>query len=129
MNPFVSSLVIGAGAALGANARFWFGYWWTGRFGSDYPWHTLLINLVGSILLGAFMAFALLKGWGVGWRLFVAVGFAGGFTTFSTFSAEVVNLIEEGRLGSAGSYMLLSVGLSVLGCWAGAHLSRMWASG
>ncbi|MGI8923507.1 MAG: FluC/FEX family fluoride channel [Fimbriimonadales bacterium] len=61
---------------------------YTGKWTPTIPWHTLMINVSGSLVLGAFMALALAKGWGTGWRLLIAVGFAGGFTTFSAFAAE-----------------------------------------
>ena len=120
-----SSIIIGIGAAVGANARFWFGHWFTGRWSPAIPWHTLIINASGSLVLGLFMAFALAKGWGSGWRLLVAVGFAGGFTTFSAFSAEAVTLIEEGKLGACALYALLSVALSMGACFAGVHFARL----
>ena len=125
MTPFVSSLAIAGGAAIGANARFWFGHWWTGKYPGDFPWHTLLINATGSLVLGAFMALALARGWGTGWRLFVAVGFAGGFTTFSTFSAEAMDLFEKNKAALAAGYMVSSVAISVLACWAGLHFARV----
>jgi fluoride exporter len=125
MNALTSSLLIALGAAIGGNARFWFGQWWTGRAQSEWPWHTLIVNVIGSMLLGAFIAAAILKGWGTGWRMFVAVGFAGGFTTFSTFSAEMVEHIEKGRIGQAASYALASVVLSVGACFLAAHFTRV----
>lgn len=110
---------------MGANLRFWLGHWWTGRTSAVFPWHTLFINVFGSLVLGAFMAFALAKGWGTGWRLLVAVGFAGGFTTFSTFSAETITLFEESRATLAATYVLASVVASVGACWAGLHFARL----
>jgi fluoride exporter len=120
-----SSLAVAVGAALGANARYWFSAWFVVRFGSKFPLHTLLINVVGSLILGIFMAVALTRGWGTGPRLIVAVGFAGGFTTFSTFSAEIIRLIEDHRYGLAAVYALASNGLSVGACLLGAHLARL----
>ena len=125
MEAFKSSLTIGLGAAVGANARFWFGHWFTGRWTPTIPWHTLIINAFGSLVLGVFMALALAKGWGTGWRLLVAVGFAGGFTTFSAFSAEAMTLLEEAKVGASATYVTLSVSLSIAACFAGLHFARL----
>jgi CrcB protein len=119
-----SSLIIALGAALGANARYWFGEWFSTKWSNPIPLHTLLINVSGSLLLGIFMAISVAKGWGNGWKLLVAVGFAGGFTTFSTFSAETMNLIRDGKVAECFAYILLSVLLSAGGCFAGYSLAR-----
>jgi CrcB protein len=119
------SLAVAGGAAIGANARYWLGYWIVGRGHAGFPWHTLLINVTGSLALGAIMAVALAKGWGHGWRLFAAVGVCGGYTTFSTFSAEVVQLFEEGKLAGALSYVALTNVICIVACLAGVHLARL----
>lgn len=127
-NYFVwDSLAVAGGAAIGANVRYWLSYWFVGKGHAEFPWHTLLINVTGSLALGAIMALALAKGWGHGWRLFAAVGLCGGYTTFSTFSAEVVQLFEDGKLGGAISYIVLSNLGCILACLAGAHLARLIA--
>jgi CrcB protein len=120
-----SSLIVGIGAAAGANARFWFTQWFTGRWTPTIPWHTLIINVSGALIVGIFMALALARGWSTGWRLLVAVGFAGGFTTFSTFAAQAVTLMEEDKLGTSLVYALLSVVLSITACFAGVHFTRI----
>ena len=119
------SLYVAGGAALGANARYWLGYWFVGRTHANFPWHTLLINVSGSLALGAFVALALVHGWSHNWRLFFAVGLCGGFTTFSAYSAEMVRLLEERQWTSAAGYILLSNVLCISACFAGAHLARI----
>src|SRR5687768_17069298 len=122
---FVSqSLAVAGGAALGANLRYWLGYWIVGARHSVFPWHTLLINVTGSLALGIVMAYALGRGWSEGWRLFAAVGVCGGYTTFSTYSAEVITLFEEGQPYLAIAYALGSNFASVMACFAGVHFTR-----
>jgi len=126
MKPFTDSLWIALGAALGANARYWIGV--LARTAQQpFPWPTLLINLTGSFVLGLFTAFALIKGWGGQARLFVAVGLCGGFTTFSTFSHEVLDLYFEKSWKPALLYALVSVVLCVAGCLLGGHVGRLMA--
>ena len=90
-------LSISVGAILGANSRYWTNRLALRILGPGFPYGTLAINVVGSLILGFFMA------WAVGrlavdsrWRLFVVVGFCGGFTTFSSYAFESVALFERG---------------------------------
>ena len=102
-------LVIGVGAAAGAWLR-----WWLGLFlnGSAWPWGTLLANLIGGYLIGVVLAFiALHPEWPTWIRLMCVTGFLGGLTTFSTFSAETVGMLERGAYGPAFVY----AGLSLMG--------------
>jgi CrcB protein len=106
-------LIISIGAVLGANCRYWLGGWAVERFGAAFPYGTLIINLSGSFLLGLFIT--LLTGrLGIGpeWRLLVAVGFLGAYTTFSTYTYESVSLILEGQLWQG---VLNLFGSSILG--------------
>lgn len=117
------SLWVAGGAAIGANARYWIGYV-TKANTASFPWSTLLINVVGSFLLGAFAAAALMRGWGWQGRLFFAVGLCGGFTTFSTFSFEVLDLFYEKSWRMAALYAILSFVLCVAFCLFGGHIGR-----
>ncbi|QDU23245.1 fluoride efflux transporter CrcB [Urbifossiella limnaea] len=106
-------LAVGGGA--GANARFYLGRWvaeWQLRHGGvSFPWGTCVINVTGSALLG-FLAAACLGSADPGrraWYLLLGTGFCGGFTTFSTFSVEALDLIREERIGAAVVYVLGSV--------------------
>jgi len=120
----LDSIYVAMGAAVGANARYWISYF-THATQQPFPWPTLLINILGSMLLGAFTAASVLKGWGPPARLVFAVGVCGGFTTFSTFSFEVLDLFYEKSWRLAGIYAVLSLILSVGGCLAGGHLARV----
>ncbi|GAP22317.1 fluoride efflux transporter CrcB [Leptolinea tardivitalis] len=114
-------LLISIGAILGANARYWLGVWCADKWGTAFPYGTLLINLTGSLFLGFFMTLAterfLLD---PRWRFLVAVGFLGAYTTFSTYTYESFSLLAKGQwiagfanlLGSS-LVGLLSVGLGV----------------
>ncbi|MCE1255726.1 MAG: fluoride efflux transporter CrcB [Anaerolineae bacterium] len=91
-------LLISAGAILGANTRYWLGDWVSQRWGSTFPLGTLIINVSGSFLLGLFMTLATERFMlDPRWRFFVAVGFLGAYTTFSTYSYESFNLIFKGQ--------------------------------
>jgi CrcB protein len=91
-------LIISLGAIIGANLRYWVGGWAADRLGTTFPYGTLIINLTGSFVLALFMTLVterfLLD---PRWRLLVAVGFLGGYTTFSSYTYESVNLILQGQ--------------------------------
>jgi CrcB protein len=114
-------LLISLGAVLGANTRYWLGTWVAQKWGSTFPVGTLLINVTGSFLLGLFMTLATERFLiDPRWRLLVAVGFLGAYTTFSTFTYESFNLLFKGQwlpglLNLLGSSLLgiLAVGLGV----------------
>lgn len=108
-------LAISVGGALGANARYLLGSWATTQWGSQFPVGTLLINVTGSCVLGVYLTLATERFTGHPTvRLFVATGFLGSYTTFSTFSVEALRLIESGD-GMAGvGYMVASVVLSLV---------------
>jgi CrcB protein len=118
------SLWVGLGAFIGANFRYWI-HAATDALNRPFPWPTLLINVLGSTLLGAWTAVSLMKGWGWEGRLFFAVGLCGGFTTFSTFSLEVIKTFYERGWRLAAAYAFLSLALCVFGCLSGSHLARM----
>ena len=108
---FYQLIAIGGGAALGAVCRWQLGLWLNGLT-PLVPLGTLAANLIGGYLIGiAVAAFALLTDLSPLWRLLVVTGFLGGLTTFSTFSAEVVTLLQAERFGA----MMLAIGLHVGG--------------
>ena len=124
MDALTKSLWLGAGAFLGANMRFWLGEWMDQRGAIVFPWETFLINVSGSILIGIFYAFELRYTPNFAYRLFLAVGICGGFTTFSTFSWETLRMMEKGQWGIAGLYVAASVILTISGCYIGFALAR-----
>lgn len=114
-------LLISVGAVLGANARYWVGIWAAERWGASFPFGTLLINLSGSFFLGLFLTLAAERlVLDPRWRLLVAVGFFGAYTTFSTYTYESISLLLKdmwlfGLLNLLGSALagLAAVGLGV----------------
>lgn len=95
--------------------------------GSGFPYGTLLINVVGSLVMGLLAGlFALKFDPGHSWRLFLTTGILGGFTTFSTFSLDAVVLYERGVLGSMAVYVIASVVLSIGGLFAGLFIMRQF---
>lgn len=114
-----SIVAIAIGAALGALLRWVFGMQWNALF-PLIPLGTLAANLVGGYLIGmAVVFFGSNPALPPEWRLFVITGFLGGLTTFSTFSAEVVTLIQEDRLlwaaGAISAHVLGSLSMTILG--------------
>lgn len=123
MYPF---LLVGAGGAIGAMARFGFASFVGRLWPMGFPLATLLINMIGSVAMGIFIGLMarFLPPWQEDARLFIAVGIFGGFTTFSTFSLDTVALIERGELLQAGLYVLLSVVLCLIGLYLGLLVTR-----
>ena len=103
-------VAIAAGGAIGALLRYWLSTAVQGRTVSVFPYGTLTVNVVGSLLIG-FLYILLIERLAVGpaVRAFMLIGVLGAFTTFSTFSMETLNLMESGHLGKALVNMLVSV--------------------
>ena len=120
-------LVISLGGILGANARYLLGTWIAQRYGTSFPYGTLVINVSGSFVIGLFLTliaerFVLHPNW----RLFFAVGFLGAYTMFSTFSYESVVLLQNGswRLGLVN--MVGSVVLGPIAVVMGMAVARLF---
>jgi CrcB protein len=117
-----ASLWIFAGAGVGGVLRFWCSAWAARSFGETFPWGTMIVNVVGSVLIGAFATLTGPDGRmlvGSMARQFVMVGVFGGFTTFSSFSLQTLNLVRDGEWAAAGTNIALSVVLCLLGVWLG----------
>ena len=118
-------LAIAVGGALGSVLRFLASTWTYGRFGSDFPYGTLAVNVLGSLLMG--LLYTLLverSALDPIWRAGLVVGVLGGFTTFSAFSMETVNLIAGGELPKALVNILASVCLCLTATWIGVVSGR-----
>lgn len=125
-------LWVAAGGALGSMARFWLAAFVTELLGPQFPygpqlpWGTILINIIGSFVIGFFATFT-----GPGGRFlasfdtraFVMVGVCGGFTTFSAFGLQTLDLMRDNRWGQASANILLSVIICLLAVWAGHALA------
>ena len=116
---WTAPLAVSLGAALGALLRWQLAVWLNASFPALPP-GTLLANVMGGYLVGLAVAFfANQPDWSPAWRLFVITGFLGGLTTFSTFSAEVVHALQQGRLGWAAATVAVHVVGSVVLTFAG----------
>lgn len=115
------------GASLGALARWGLALWFGA--GGLMPWGTLAANLIGGYLVGvAIAAFQLLPDLDPVWRLALVTGFLGGLTTFSSFSAEVVTMLLEGRAGVALLTASAHLGGSLLATWLGIRSVQAFAA-
>ena len=119
-------VIIAVGAVLGALLRYWLGDWTAQRFGTAFPYGNLMINLTGSFILGLFMALVTHRFLvSPEWRLFIAIGFLGSYTTFSSYAYESLNLIMTGQ-GTLGLLNLFgSSFLGGLAVFAGILLGRL----
>ncbi|OYY91756.1 MAG: camphor resistance protein CrcB [Sphingomonas sp. 28-66-16] len=124
----ISLFLVMLGGAIGSAARLLAGRLMTHWLGSGYPWGTLTVNLVGGLLMGLLigtLARASMPGENL--RLFAAIGVLGGFTTFSSFSLDVVAMIERGALTPALVYVLASTIGSIVALFAGLSVVRALA--
>jgi fluoride exporter len=122
----MSYALVAFGGALGALCRFLTVAWAGRAFGPGFPWGTMIVNVLGSAIMGvaAVVMMERMPGsWGR-YAPFVMTGLLGGFTTFSAFSLDVLSLIERGRTGAAAAYAGGSVALSVLGLFLGLAAAR-----
>ncbi len=129
MFSFQSFALVMCGGGLGAAARYAVTTLVGMRFGAAFPFGTLAVNVVGSFLMGALMMFAIHQRLTLSEpvRLFFAVGFLGGFTTFSSFSMETLTLLEDQEYFYACGNMLLNVLLGILAAGGGCYVIRSLA--
>ncbi len=122
MNLYIS---VAIGGAAGALCRYMSAGLMLRLFGSEFPYGTLFVNVLGSFLMGCLIETMALK-WSPSpeMRLFLVTGFLGAFTTFSTFSLDVALQIEKGAYIATASYILLSVALSIGGLFFGLYSMR-----
>ncbi|MCC7164908.1 MAG: fluoride efflux transporter CrcB [Anaerolineae bacterium] len=119
-------LLISVGAVVGANLRYWVGDWVAQRLGASFPYGTLVVNLTGTLILGIFVTLAAERFlWDPRWRVLVAIGFCGSYTTFSSYMLESVSLISSGQyaIGLLNLFGSLVLGVTVM--FAGIMIGRM----
>ena len=117
-------LQVALGGAIGASARYLTGNAVTRALGHGFPAGTMVVNVLGSILMGVLVVVLARKG-GQAAAPFLMTGVLGGFTTFSAFSLDAVTLFERGQIGTASGYVVGSVVLSLLGFLGGLYVARM----
>ena len=121
-------LLVMIGGAVGAGARHLTGRATLSLFGPNFPYGTLAVNLIGGLAMGVLVgALARMTVPGENWRLLLGVGVLGGYTTFSSFSLDVVNMIQRGDLGVAALYITASVIGSIAALFSGLALVRVTA--
>nr|WP_272211279.1 fluoride efflux transporter CrcB [Marinicella sp. W31]MDC2877165.1 fluoride efflux transporter CrcB [Marinicella sp. W31] len=120
------ALLVAAGGALGSVGRYLIGVFAIRLWGTNFPWGTFVVNIVGSLLIGLLVeAVARALNQSAEMRMFIVTGFLGGFTTFSSFSLDAMNLIERGDFMPAIAYVAASVGLALIAVFAGLAIGRM----
>jgi CrcB protein len=112
-------LLVGLGGALGTILRFAANLLYNNR---SFPVTTLLINITGSFVIGMVIAFSIKNEASDNWKLFLATGLCGGFTTFSAFSFENLQLLQNGKFMISLMYILGSMLLGILAAWLGYKL-------
>ncbi len=123
----MSLFLVMAGGAIGSGARHISGRAVLAIAGPGLPYPTLFANLLGGLLMGVLAGLLARGAVAEGWRAFAGVGLLGGFTTFSAFSLDAVELAGRGALGMAAGYVLLSVLGSIAALTVGLQLAKVAA--
>ncbi len=117
-------LLVALGGAIGSAARYLVGVFIGNYFGPYFPWGTFIVNVSGSFLIGVILSFV---GGGLlpaGARPFIAIGILGGYTTFSTYSHETLQLIQDGEFGAVALNALGQVVIGLVAVYLGVVLGR-----
>lgn len=119
-------LLVALGGGIGATTRYLVSDWAAQRFGSDFPYGTLIVNIVGCFIIGMFMQLVtdriIVNPY---WRLLITVGFVGGLTTFSSFSYETLKLLNDGELAFAMYNLASNMILGFFATWIGIAVAKM----
>jgi fluoride exporter len=118
-------LLVFLGGGLGSTLRHIINMVCARLLGTAFPYHTFVINVTGSTVMGLIAGYLAFKGGASQpWRLFLMTGILGGYTTFSAFSLDAALLYDKGEIGLAALYVVGSVVLSIVGLFAGLALVR-----
>ena len=116
---------VALGGAIGSAARYTVNVWSGRMLGTAFPWHTLVVNILGCFIMGLLVEVMALKlNIGNDARAFLTTGILGGFTTFSAFSLDFALLVERKSYGLAGAYAAGSVAVALVALFAGLYLVR-----
>ena len=118
-------LLIGAVGFIGSTLRYLASQFIQNKFLSAFPFGTLGVNALGCFAIGLIFALAEKGNLSAEWRLFLATGICGGFTTFSAFSVETVSLMKDGQLAPAFIYIVASVALGLAATFLGIALVKL----
>ena len=117
-------LLVGLGGAVGSMLRYAIGLLINSK---HFPYATLAVNIIGSFIIGIIFAMSVREeALSSQWKLFLATGICGGFTTFSAFTLENMELLQSGKTGMVLIYILLSIVLGIVAAFFGYYLSREW---
>lgn len=128
MPPLPLMLLVMLGGALGTGARYAISGLVAGAIGETFPWGTMIINITGSFIIGFVFTLTAPDGRlfvSTGTRQFIMTGFCGGYTTFSSFSLQTLNLLRNGEWGAASGNVFGSVALCMAGVWLGSITASM----
>jgi fluoride exporter len=117
-------LMIGIGGFIGTVCRYLLSLFVQNKFLSTFPFGTMSVNIIGCFLIGIIYALSDRGNISVEWRLFIATGILGGFTTFSSFSNETVGMLRDSQYGYAILYVLSTVIIGILATFAGIFLIK-----
>jgi CrcB protein len=118
-------LLVAIGAAIGGVARYLIGGWLASLLGADFPWGTAFVNITGAFAIGVVLVLVQGGALPAGARPFVAVGILGGYTTFSTYSYETLELITDSNYGVAVINVFVQLVLGFIGVYLGVVLGRL----
>jgi CrcB protein len=119
-------LLVAVGGGIGAVARYLVSGWAAEHIGSNFPYGTLIVNVVGCLIIGLFMTLTTEKYLvSPHWRLLVTVGFLGGLTTFSSYSYETFKLLEEAGMTMAFYNIFSNLIIGFFATWVGITLGRL----
>jgi fluoride exporter len=114
-------LLVGLGGSIGSMARYAVSLLIKTKL---FPYATLSVNIIGSFIIGLVFAMSIKEeGLSDNWKLFLATGICGGFTTFSAFSLENMGLLQSGKIGMALTYIILSIVLGIIATFLGYQLA------
>ena len=119
-----TTLLIGLGSFIGGSSRYLIWKFIYSNFTSVFPFGTFIVNLVGCFLIGVVLGWSSKNHLEMNWQLFLTTGILGGFTTFSAFSLETVNMIRSGQVMNATLYVTLSLLLGILCTFAGFLINK-----
>jgi CrcB protein len=117
-------LLVGLGSFIGGISRYLVTLFVQNKILSTFPYGTMAVNIIGCFLIGTIYALSERGNWNPEWRIFLATGVMGGFTTFSSFSNETVSMLRDAEYWPAFTYVALSVIIGLAATFAGISLIK-----